>query len=133
VNPFFLVVALVDLGGVFMHGLVGHRLFITPLKSDRLFPTSLFGDAAWSRRVFMVTWHAVTAVFAVSAAMMLLMAFGAVASPPAALFVSAIHVGFLVVALAVSGRRIAWPPRRMPLGFVMGMSTAALMGWLGTL
>ena len=132
-NPFFLVVALVDLWGVFMHGYVGHRNFLTPLRADQLFSTRLFGDAAWSRKVFIVTWHIVTAVFAASAGMMLLMAFAGVDSRPAALFVSTLHISFLLVALVVSGRRIAWPPRRMPLAFVTGMSTAAVMAWLGTI
>jgi hypothetical protein len=133
VNPFFLVVVLVDLTGVVVHGYVGHRLFLTPLTSERLFPTRLFGDAARSRVVFVVTWHAVTAAFATSAIMMSLMAVGAVTSRPAALFSSAMHAGFAVVALAASGWRIFWPPQRRPLGFVIGMSTAALMGWLGTI
>lgn len=131
-NPFLLVVALVDVTGVVVHGYVGHRAFLTPLTTDRLFPTRLFGDAASSRRVFVVTWHAVTAAFATSAVMMSLMAFGAFTSRPAALFASAMHAGFALVALAASGWRIIWPPKRRPLGFVVGMSTAALLAWLGS-
>ena len=131
-NPFFLAVALMDVTGVVVHGYVGHRAFLTPLTTERLFPTRLFGDAASSRRVFFVTWHAVTAAFATSAVMMLLMAFGAVASRPAALFAAALHAGFAIVALVVSGWRIIWPPKRRPLGFVIGMTTAALIAWLGS-
>ena len=123
---------MVDVTGVIVHGYVGHRLFLIPLTAERLFPTRLFGDAASSRRVFVVTWHAVTAAFATSAVMMSLMAFGAFTSRPAALFASAMHAGFAVVALAASGWRILWPPKRRPLGFVIGMTTAALMGWLGS-
>ncbi len=132
-NPFFLVAALADLTGVVVHGYVGHRLFMTPLTPESLFSTRAFGDADVSRRVFLVTWHAVTATFAASAFMMLLLAFGAVTSRPAALFVSALHAGILLVGLAVSGRHIFDGPLRLiPLVFVTAMSTVILMGWLGT-
>ncbi|MDQ4004709.1 MAG: hypothetical protein M3135_00195 [Actinomycetota bacterium] len=134
-NPFFLVAALMDLTAVVVHGYIGHRLFLTPLTPERLFPTRGFGDADTSRRIFIVSWHAVTAAFASSAVMMALLASGAVASRPAALFLSAMHAGFLVVGLVVTGRRIGrWirRPRLIPLGFVIVMTTVALMGWLGS-
>jgi hypothetical protein len=135
VNPFFLVAALADLTGVVVHGYVGHRLFMTPLTGERLFSTREFGDGNTSRRVFLVTWHAVTAAFASSALMMLLLAFGAVTSRPAALFVSAMHASFLIVGLAVMGRGMSAllrRPRPIPVGFVTAMTTVALMGWLGS-
>lgn len=132
-NPFFLMAALADLTGVAVHGFVGHRLFLTPLTSERLFPTREFGNAERSRRVYVVTWHAVTAAFASSAIMLLLMAFGAVTSRPAALFVSAMHIGFLIVGLVVSGpRTFRRPLKPIPVAFVTAMSTVALMGWLGS-
>jgi hypothetical protein len=135
VNPFFLVAAIADLLAVAVHGYVGHRLFITPLTPERLFPTRGFGDAETSRRIFIVSWHAVTAAFASSAVMMALLASGTVTSRPAALFLSAMHASFLVVGLAVTGRRIGrWirRPRLIPLGFVTVMTTVTLMGWLGS-
>ena len=132
-NPFFLVAALADVLAVAVHGYIGHRLFLTPLSDDRLFPARGFGDAAASRSVFVVTWHVVTAVFASSAVMMALLASGAVSSAPAARFLSAMHVSFLLVALAVNARRIGrmWK-RPIPVVFGLVMTTAAVMGWLGT-
>jgi len=133
VNPFFLVAALADVLAVAVHGYVGHRLFLTPLTDERLSPARGFGDAAAARRVFVVTWHAVTAAFACSAVMMLLMATGAVTSAATARFLAAMHVSFLLVALAVTGRRIGRMWRRpIPVAFVLVMTSVALMGWLGS-
>jgi hypothetical protein len=133
VNLFFLVAALADLTAVVVHGVVGHRLILARLTAENLFSTAEFGGADRTRRVLVVTWHAVTAAFASSAVMMSLLAFGAVTSRPAALFVAAMHAGFLVVGLAVSGRRIfSGPLRPIPVGFVTAMTTVVLMGWLGT-
>ena len=132
-NPFFLVAALADALAVAVHGYVGHRLFLTPLTDDRLAPAHGFGDTAASRRVFVVTWHAVTAAFACSAVMLLLMAFEAVTSATTARFLSAMHISFLLVALAVTGSRIGRMWRRpIPVAFVSVMATVALMGWLGS-
>ncbi|MGH2684973.1 MAG: hypothetical protein ACRDJP_05870, partial [Actinomycetota bacterium] len=118
---------------VAVHGYVGHRLFLTPLTDERLFPARGFGDAAAARRVFVVTWHAVTAAFACSAVMMLLMASGAVTSAAAARFLAAMHVSFMLVALAVTGRRIGRMWRRpIPIAFAFVMTSVALMGWLGS-
>lgn len=132
-NPYFLAAALADVLAVAVHGYVGHRLFLTPLKAEHLFAAPGFGDAAAARRVFVVTWHAVTAAFACSAGMMLLLASGAVTSAPAARFLSTMHVSFLLVALAVTGSRIGRMWRRpIPIAFALVMTTVALMGWLGT-
>ena len=132
-NPFFLVAAVADVLAVAVHGYVGHRLFLTPLKEEKLFPARGFGGAEASRGVFVVTWHVVTAVFASSAVMMALLAFGAVNSSAAARFLSAMHVSFLLVALAVNAKRIGrmWK-RPIPVVFGLVMTTVALMGWLGT-
>ena len=135
-NPFFLVAALVDLTAVAVHGYVGHRLFITPLTGERLFPTREFGDADMSRRVYTVTWHAVTAAFASSAVMMFIWAFAGRTDTSGPALVAVMHAAFLVVGLAVSGRRIAGlirRPRLIPVGFFTCMTTAGLMAWLGTL
>ena len=132
-NPFFLVAALADLTAVAVHGFVGHRLFLTPLTTERLFPTGAFGSAETSRRVFIVTWHAVTAAFACSAGLMALAAFGAVTSTSGPLFASAMHASFAVVALAVSWRRLGHMLRRpISLTFAAVMTAVSLMGWLGT-
>ena len=43
------------------------------------------------------------------------------------------HVSFLLVALAVTGRRIGRMWRRpIPVAFVLVMTSVALMGWLGS-
>ena len=132
-NPFFLVAALADLVAVFAHGYLGQRLILDRMTTERLFQTREFGTAEATRRVLLVTWHAVTAAFASSALMMSVLAFGAVTSRPAALFVSALHAGILLVGLAVSGRHILdGPLRPIPVVFVTCMTTVTLMGWLGS-
>jgi hypothetical protein len=133
VNPFLLVAALADLTAVVVHGYIGHRLILARLTRERLFSTRAFGDADMSRRVLVVTWHAVTAAFACSAVMMAVWAFGNVMGDSGPVFVSAMHASFLVVGLAVAGSRIRGNWRRLiPVGFVTSMTTVVLMGWLGS-
>ena len=132
-NPFFLVAALADLVAVFAHGYLGQRLIMDRLTNEHLFETRAFGSAEATRRVMLVTWHAVTAAFASSAAMMSLLGSGAVTSRPAALFVSALHAGILLVGLVVAGRHIFdGPLRPIPVVFVTCMATVTVMGWLGS-
>jgi hypothetical protein len=134
VNPFFLVAALADVMAVVVHGYVGHRLIVARLTPHRLFSTSLFGNADRTRRVIVVTWHAVTAAFATSAVMMFVWSFGTVAGDSGPLFVSLMHVSFALVALVVIGRRIGALWRRpVPMAFATVMTIVALMGWLGSL
>lgn len=133
-NPFFLAAALADLTAVVVHGYVGHRLILTRLTRERLFSTRAFGDADMSRRILVVTWHAVTAAFASSALAMSLWALGTAPSDSGPLFVSAMHASFLVVGLAVAGPRISGIWRRLiPVGFATSMTTVVVMGWLGSL
>jgi hypothetical protein len=133
VNPFFLAAALADITAVVAHGYLGQRLIVDRLTTEHLFETRAFGTAEATRRVMVVTWHAVTAAFASSAIMMSLLAFGAVTSRPAALFVSAMHAGILLVGLAVAGRQIFdGPLRPIPVVFVTCMTTVTVMGWLGS-
>jgi hypothetical protein len=133
VNPFFLVAALADLTGVVVHGYVGHRLLLTPMTPDRLFTTRAFGDADMSRRILVVTWHAVTVAFATSALMMAVWGFGSVSGDSGPLFVSVMHAGILVLGLGVSVRRVRGIWRRpIPVAFVTCMATVVLMGLLGS-
>jgi hypothetical protein len=133
VNPLFVVAALADLTAVVVHGFVGHRLILARLTPEHLFSTGEFGDADMTRRVLVVTWHAVTAAFACSALMMSLWAFGTVMGDSGPLFVSVMHASFLVVGLAVAGPRIKGIWRRLiPVGFATSMITVVLMGWLGS-
>ena len=132
-NPFFLIAALADLTAVVVHGVVGHRIFVTPMTHERLFSTHEFGDADMSHRVLVVTWHAVTATFASSAVMMSLLAFGIVTNTSVSVFLSAMHASILVLGLFVAGPRVSalWK-RPIPLGFVACMTTVVVMGWLGS-
>lgn len=135
-NPLFLVAALADVTAVVVHGYVGHRLIVSRLTRERLFSTREFGDADMSRRVLVVTWHAVTAAFACSALAMALWAFGTGTGRSGPLFVSAMHASFLVVGLVVMGRGISGllrRPKPIPIGFVTCMTTVVLMGLLGSL
>ncbi len=132
-NPFFLVAAVADVTAVVAHGYVGHRLILARLTRERLFSTHSFGDAGATRRVLLVTWHAVTTAFASSALAMSLWAFGTVTSESGPLFVSGMHASFLLVGLAVGGRRISSLLKPIPVAFVTCMTTVALMGWLGSL
>ena len=132
-NPFFLVAALADITAVVAHGYLGQRLIMDRLTAEHLFETRAFGTREATRRVLLVTWHAVTAAFASSAVMMSLLAFGAVTSRPAALFVAALHAGVLLVGLAVAGRHIfEGPLRPIPVVFVTCMTTVTAMGLLGS-
>jgi hypothetical protein len=132
VNPFFLVAALADVTAVVAHGYIGHRLILTRMTRENLFPTRAFGGADATRRVLLVTWHAVTAAFICSAVMMFLLAVGAVPGGSGPLFVAVMHASFLVVGLAVVGPRISALMRPIPVGFVTCMTTVALMVWLGS-
>lgn len=131
-NPFYLVAALADLTAVVVHGVIGHRIIMTPLGHERLFATRAFGGADMSRRILLVSWHLVTAAFACSSVMMFVLASGIVTSVPGALFLSAMHVSFLLIALLVVGRRVGLLLRPIPSAFVTCMTTVAVMGWLGS-
>ena len=132
-SPFLLLAALADLAAAVVHGLVGHRLILVPLKYARLFSTRAFGAADMSRRVLVVTWHLTTATFAASALMMSLWASGTVPSGSGPLFVAAMHASFLLIGLAVMTPRITSVfRRRIPVTFVALMTTVAVMGWLGS-
>ena len=105
---------------------------IGPLTSDRLFATDAFGGAEISRRVFIVTWHLVTAAFATSAAALLLLALGTAADTMLPRFIAAMHASFLVVAgVVLLRRRPGLIARPIPIAFVSCMTAVAVMGWLG--
>jgi hypothetical protein len=132
VSYYFLLAALANTAAAVVHGVIGHRIIMTPLTTDRLFPTGAFGDADMSRRVLLVTWHIVTAAFACSASAMLSIALGAVNSVALPLFLSGMHAAFILVGLlAVRGKRVPLS-RPIPLTFFACMGTVSLMGWLGS-
>lgn len=75
-DPLIAAAAVSATAAVVVHGVVGHRWAVQQLRAVELPPSELFGDADVGARVFGVAWHAVTAMFAVSAAALYLMAFG---------------------------------------------------------
>ncbi len=132
-NFFFLVAGAADLTGVVVHGILGHRIVLTPLTRDRLFATRAFGDEDMTRRIFAVSWHVVTAAFGSSAVAFLLLATGRLQGTALPLVLSAMHATFLAVGLSLVGRRAAAAFRRpIPITFATCMTTACVSGWMGT-
>lgn len=129
-EPTALVAAIAATLAVTVHGGVGHRWMRQQLGAVQLPASSLFGDPDVGRRVFTVSWHAVTVLFAVSAAGLYLVAFGLVHSPELLRFVSALHVALLVLGLLVFLRRLDAFRSPVPPVFVTCMTTVAVASWL---
>jgi hypothetical protein len=127
-----LVAALGDTVAVLVHGVVGYRWAMQQLRAVGLPASSLFGDADVGLRVFQVTWHAVTAVFAVSAAALYLVAFDAVDSADLLRFITAVHLAVLLVGLAVMVRRLDALLGRIPPVFVTCMTSVTVGSWLAS-
>src|SRR5579859_7821622 len=102
----YLAAALADLTAVVVHGVLGHRAVITPLTEARLFEAPMFGDANIVRRVIVFTYHAVTLVFLLSAIAICRHALGSHDDAGALRFIGAIHCAYVVVAVAIIGRRV---------------------------
>jgi len=115
--------------GVCAHGIVGHRWFMGQLRSVKLQPTRLFGDADVSWRVFAVTWHVVTTVFLASAVVLYLTAFQALESRELLRFIAIIHAAFLGVGLVYLVKRLDALTRPIPPLFVAVMVAAASFAW----
>jgi hypothetical protein len=121
-----------DSVAVLVHGVVGGRWARRQLGAVQLPESALFGDADVARRVFDVTWHAVTAVFVVSAVTLYLMAFDAFASAQLLRFVAALHLAFAVVAVVVFARRLDAVVGRVPPVFATCMGTVTVVCWLAS-
>lgn len=131
-HPLFLAGALAGFTGVFVHGVIGHRVLLTPLTRDRLFRTAQFGDEDMSWRAIAVAFHIVTAAFFCSATALLLMALGQLDAPGLPRFLSLLHASFILVAFAIMGRHLGTViTRPIPIAFTVCMSTASLTAWLG--
>jgi len=116
---------------VFVHGVVGYRWMRQQLRAVELPPSALFGDADVGRRVFAVTWHAVTAVFVVEAGALLLMGLGVVGADRGALrLIAALQAGFLAVALIFFGRRLDAVRGMVPPVFAACMTTVMVATWV---
>jgi hypothetical protein len=131
-HPLFLLGALGDFTGVFVHGVIGHRIMVAPLKPDRLFSTAAFGDGDVSYRLFNVVWHIITAAFFCSGAAWLLLASGRLPASLLPPFISVLHASFILVALVCTAGRLPSLIRRpIPITFFTCMTLAALVGWIG--
>lgn len=131
-NATFLVASLADFTGVWVHGVLGYRVLIAPLFPDRLFATPSFGDEDITRRIFIVAWHLVTAVFFCSGVALLLLGLGVIGDAWLPRFVGLVHGSFVLLALAVVGARLPATVRRpIPIAFLTCMSAVAVLGWLG--
>jgi hypothetical protein len=121
-----------DAVAVLVHGVVGGRWARQQLAAVQLPDSALFGDADVARRVFGVTWHAVSAVFVVSAATLFLMAFDAFDSVELLRFLAALHLSFAVVALLLFARRVDALAGRIPPVFATCMGTVTVATWLAS-
>jgi predicted DNA repair protein MutK len=132
-NPSSLVAAVAATVAVGVHGGVGGRWVLRQLGAAALPASELFGDADVGRRIFLVTWHAVTAMFAVSAAALYLVGFETVtASPPLLRFIAALHVAVMFVGLMFMTRRVDAFVGKVPPVFVACMGTVAVGSWLAS-
>ena len=131
-HSLFWVAALADFTGVIVHGILGHRILFSPLGRDRLFATSAFGDEEMTRRILLVAFHLVTAVFACSGIAFVLLALGRVEGTATARFIGAMHLSFAVTAVGIVGERALAAFRRpIPIAFGSVMTTVGVLGWLG--
>ncbi|MBI3537925.1 MAG: hypothetical protein HY070_10240 [Chloroflexi bacterium] len=132
-ETYFLLATVADFTAVIVHGIIGHRVLMSPLTRDRLFPTRAFGDEDMSWRIFAVTWHVVTAAYASSGVALLLLALGLLHGTSLPLSLSAMHATFLIVGVSIVGRRLLSALRRpIPIMFAICMTTVCVAGWLGT-
>lgn len=119
--------ATADIVAVVVHGVVGHRWLRAQLGAVALPESALFGDADVGQRVIWVTWHAVTAMFAVSGAALGLMAFGGEARSSDLLhFIAALHAAVLLVGLVFLVQRLDAVVRPVPPIFVTCMTTVVV-------
>lgn len=131
-RPLLLVAGFADFVAVFVHGYIGHRLYMSPLRRKRLWATGAIGDEDITWRVFAVTWHVVTATFACSGIALILAGFGTLTGTSLPRTLAAMHASFLLVAAVIIRRRVAGTWRRpIPIGFATIMSTVLLAGWFG--
>ena len=129
-SALLLAAAIADAVAVAVHGGVGHRWLADQLRETTLPPSALFGDADVGRRVLWVTWHAVTALFAVSGGALLATSAGWVDHSAAMLrFIALLHGAVLLVGAVCLVRRLDALLRPVPPVFVACMSTVAIAAW----
>ena len=77
-------------------------------------------------RVFLMTWHALTAMFAVTAGALYLLAFGSGSGRELLLFLAALHLVLLLLGLLVFARRLEAVLRPIPPVFAACTTTVAV-------
>jgi hypothetical protein len=129
----FIVAALASLVLGIMHGVSGQRSFVSPLRRERLYPSPQWGDEDMTGRIFAITWHMVTAVFASCSVVLLLLAMDVLQGDLLPLFISALYAAFIVLAIVIVGPRTRSTVRR-PYALVVAISltTVCVGSWLGT-
>jgi hypothetical protein len=131
-----LIAAVAASVGVFAHGVVGGRWLGEQLRSANAqttpLSTRLFGPSDVSAQVFGVTWHAVTAVFLVSAAALFLTGFGALESRDLLRFIAVLFASFLLVGLVHVRWRVESLLQPIPLTFFTCMVAAASGAWIAS-
>ncbi|HYP55469.1 MAG TPA: hypothetical protein VEQ41_04110 [Solirubrobacterales bacterium] len=131
-----MIAALAASVAVYAHGVVGQRWLTAQLRSVEMRPTPLstrlFGEGDVTWRVFGVTWHIVTTVFAASALALYLTAFGALESRDLLRFIALLHVAFLGVGLAYGDKRPAAMRQPIPMVFATVIIAAAAFSWVAS-
>lgn len=115
-DAYFLIAAVADFTAVIVHGIIGHKVLMSRLTRDRLFPTHAFGDEDMTWRILVVTWHVITAAFASSGVALLLLALSLLHGTSLPLCLSAMHAAFLLVGVSIVGRRLLSAFRRCVVG-----------------
>ena len=122
--------AVADTVAVVAHGVIGYRWAADQLRAVQLPASALFGDAEVGIRVFRVTWHVVTAMFVMCAAVLYGMAFGGERNEGVLLFIASLHAAAILVALLVFVRRMDAVLRPIPPVFFVCMTTVTVGCWL---
>ncbi len=125
--------------GVLAHGVVGQMWLTDLIRSGEReagrpteLSTRLFGPADVSVQVLGVTWHAVTAFFAVAAGALYLTAFGAIESADMLRFIAVVFVAFLAVGTFYIGSMTAALRGPIPVLFVTAMTAGAVLSWVAS-
>ena len=130
----FLVAALASFVLAYLHGVNGQRAFLSPLSRTVLAPSSQWGDADMTRRIFAVTWHMATLAFGACGVVLLLLAMGVLEGRLLPWFIASLHAAFIVLSVAIVGPRVTYTLRR-PYAVVvfLCLTTVCAASWLGSL
>ncbi len=133
-NPAALIGAISVSVTAAVHGIVGHRWFMTQLGTAEMRLTDisrrLFGEREDYWRVFGVAWHSLTLMFVSFAVVLYLAAFGALGSPELVRFVAILNTA----ELALGGVYFNWALDSIlapvPLLFTVTMVTTTTCAWI---